>query len=143
MESAKMLEPYEPKFADLHRANEQRYRALLDEIDGRQAPAPLPLELIAGGFAYRGHPYDLTGKPLILLGELLKARFSRCTMDQLRQAGDWDDDLIEFPEQAVRDTATNLRAALRKAIRDAGQFCDDPLPSTGRGADLTYQLSLP
>jgi hypothetical protein len=141
---------YGPKFADLCASNEQRFRALLDEIDGRQAPAPRAprtappaLELIPGGFAYRGHPYGLTGKPLILLRELLKARFSRCAVDQLRQAGGWDDDFIEFPKQAVKDAVKDLRAALRKAIRDAGESCKNPLPSIGKGADLTYQLSLP
>jgi hypothetical protein len=101
------------------------------------------IEIIPGGFAYRGRPYDLVGRPRDMLEALLNARYRRATADDLRKAMGIDDETVNDPEQVVRDTAKILRHALRKAVQDAGVDCQDPLRSMGKGEDLTYSLEFP
>jgi hypothetical protein len=111
----------------------------------KQPPPATPdgLDLVPGGFAYNGRAYDLSGAPRDMLAALLRSRYRRCGVPELLEALHLDDDHVEFPEQAVRDTAKKLRHALREALKAAGRSCDDPLPSTGRGEGLAYALSLP
>ena len=52
-----------------------------------------------------------------------------------------DSDSVDFPEQVVRDAASDLRKRLRNALGD-GWKDQDPLPSNGKGKDLTYRLVL-
>jgi hypothetical protein len=101
------------------------------------------IEIIPGGFSYRGSKNDLTGRPLAMLRELRNAPDRRLTGDMLRSRMNINDEFVNSPERVIRDTAKNLRKRLKKAIRDAGLHCDDPLPSVGRGADLTYRLNMP
>jgi hypothetical protein len=111
-----------------------------------QLPGSAPgndLVLVPGGFQYRQKTYDLTGRPLQMLTAILNTNHHRCTRDELRRLIGVDDTAVTFPEQVVLDTAKELRAALRKAVEDAGLDCNNPLPSTGRGADLTYRLAMP
>jgi hypothetical protein len=80
---------------------------------------------------------------MAMLRELLGTRDRRLTVDILRSRMNINDEFVDYPERVIRDTAKNLRKSLKKAIRGAGLNCDDPLPSVGRGADLTYKLELP
>jgi hypothetical protein len=100
-----------------------------------------PIALVPGGYTLGGRTYSLTGRPLALLRALLAAPGWCATAEQLRTALGVDDDQVTYPEQVIRDAAGDLRASLRRA---AGLGKDqDPLPSTGRGAELSYQLHLP
>ena len=112
-------------------------RPLLDRKDVGQ------VELVAAGFVYRDRVTDLTGRPLAMLAALLESPRHRCTALELRGKMVVDDDAVNYPEQVVRDTAMFLRAALKKAISAAGHSCEDPLPSIGRGKELSYQLAMP
>jgi hypothetical protein len=115
----------------------------LEALTSGLPPAAGPLELIDGGFAFRGRDFSLSGRPLAMLRELLAARHRRMTATGLASAMGVDPDAVTYPEQVVRDTAAALRCALRLAVEEADLSCEDPLPSHGRGQDLTYQLSLP
>jgi hypothetical protein len=76
-----------------------------------------------------------------MLEVLLASRGRRATADGLRREMRIDDESVDNPEQVVKDTASALRDALRKAacLRPRGR---NPLPSTGRGRDLAYHLAL-
>jgi hypothetical protein len=101
------------------------------------------LRLAPGGFLYGGQFHNLTGRPLQMLTALLDAPFGRMTADELRKVMAVDDEAVEFPEQVVKDAAKALRASLRQAAEAIGRPVDNPLPSSGRGADLTYSLNMP
>jgi hypothetical protein len=76
-----------------------------------------------------------------MLRVLLASPHHTATADQLREQMGVDDQAVTYPEQVIRDPAKKLRAALREAARAAGRpFPRDPLPSTGRGRELTYRL---
>jgi hypothetical protein len=115
------------------------------QLIANEGPAANPhtLRLIDGGFEYRGMANDLTGRPRAMLESLLTAAHHRCTIDTLRGLMNVNDEDVNFPEQVIRGTASTLRAALRAAVQQAGLACPDPLPSTGRGKDLTYRLEMP
>jgi hypothetical protein len=102
---------------------------------------PVPtnrLALADGGFTLWGTFQLLTGRPQQLLTVLLASRHNSATSGTLRSEMDVDDEGVSYPEQVVRDAAKDLRTALRKA---AGKGADyNPVPSTGRGDDLTYHL---
>jgi hypothetical protein len=106
----------------------------------QQESAASVLELAPGGFAYHGKPYILTGRPRQMLKALLESKFLRLSRHDLRKAMNLDDERDGFHDQVVKDSALQLRRALRAA---AGKRCDDPLPSIGRGDDLTYILDMP
>jgi hypothetical protein len=101
------------------------------------------LELIPGGFAYHGRPYHLAGKPRDMLGALLASRYRRATALDLFEPLGVDVRSVSFPEQAVKDQARILRKALRMARNEAGLPPADPLPSKGRGEQLSYGLNMP
>jgi hypothetical protein len=101
------------------------------------------VEMIPAGFRYRGITHNLTGRPRDLLAELLRFPDHRALAGDLREAIGADDEAVNLPEQVVRDAAAHLRRALRRAVDAAGLTCDDPLPSLGRGKDLTYRLDMP
>jgi hypothetical protein len=103
---------------------------------------PSGLQLIPGGFAYRCASYDLPGRPRDMLSVLLRSPLRRCAASGLRVRMKIDDSTVNSPEQVVRDTAKNLRKALKQAADAAGVPCGNPLPSTGRGQKLTYILAL-
>lgn len=107
---------------------------------GAQQPT---IELIPGGFVYRGKQHELTGRPRDMLKALLQAPYFRRTASDLCKDMGVDDEAVTFPEQVVRDTAKESRAALRHAVQAVGLSCDNPLPSGGRGKDLYYRLALP
>jgi hypothetical protein len=115
------------------------------EIEAR-TPAPpgqkeKTIELVPGGFVYKNAHYKLTGKARRMLESLLNARnFCRSVSDLL---DDLETEAAAYPEQVVKGTARDLRAALRIAVQAAGLDCENPLPSTGRGRDLAYQLKMP
>jgi hypothetical protein len=113
-------------------------KRLLDPADKQPV-----LECVSAGFHYRGHFLDLCGRPLAMLCALHKARHNRLSADQLREAMKVDDEVVNDPDQVIRDTAYKLRRALREAVARAGRTCSDPLPPIGRGKDLTYKLDLP
>jgi hypothetical protein len=108
------------------------------------AAGATPIELVPGGFSWRGHRHALAAKPRDVLGELLKARDLTCSADHLEELI-WADDLLESRRQAVKDAVKDLRKALRKALNSTGDACldDEPVPSTGSGKDLAYRLALP
>ena len=54
-----------------------------------------------------------------------------------------DDDMVDNPDQVVKDAGTALRKALVKAAKDASVQCNKPLPSVGEGERLTYMLNMP
>jgi hypothetical protein len=103
-------------------------------------PGNQRIELIPGGFAFLGRPYKLTGRQRDMLEALLNARYRRCFASELREALGVDDEKVLFPEQVIKDVAGNLRGALKTAIRDADLPDTDPLPSSGKGKDLSYRL---
>jgi hypothetical protein len=144
--------------ATTHQASPSPSPRALAGSDGAGAPSESPaitpatvaeqdldgdLALCAGGFEFRGQPHTLTGRPLDMLRALLAARFRCLGVDELRVALAIDDVAVSFPEQVVKDSAKDLRRALRQAVESAGLSCDDPLPSQGKGKSLSYRLSLP
>jgi hypothetical protein len=100
-------------------------------------------KLVPGGFEYKGKAHDLTGRPRDMLAALLESRHRRCAVSDLRRSLGVDDEAVEWPEQVIKDTAKELRAALRAAASGADVACGNPLPSTGKGRDLTYKLDMP
>jgi hypothetical protein len=119
-------------------------------IDANEQAGPLPAEqplaslgLAPGGFTLGGKRHSLTGRPLEMLRVLLASPDHTATADHLRKEMGVNDEAVTYPEQVIRDTAKKLRAALRGAAEAAGRACPpDPLPSTGRGRDLTYRLAI-
>jgi hypothetical protein len=108
------------------------------------AEEPGQLVVVAGGYTYRGQTYPLTGRALAMLRTLLAARCRRASVAELLSAlAVGDATRVDWPEQVIKDTAKKLRKSLRKAVRKAGQTCPDPLPSRGRGEELTYELAMP
>jgi hypothetical protein len=101
------------------------------------------LTLASGGYTYRGRRYDLSGRPLAMLRALLASRTQCRTADELCKDMGIDDGYVNFPKQVVMDAARRLRKSLSRAAKDAGEACEAPLPSTGRGADLAYELAMP
>jgi hypothetical protein len=99
------------------------------------------LVLDPGGFRLGGEHHDLSGRPFAMLKALLESRDHCATADDLRVAMDINNDSVDFPEQVVRDTAKKLRTVLRKAAGCSEK--QNPLPSSGRGAELSYRISLP
>jgi hypothetical protein len=97
-----------------------------------------PVEIVPGGFMVGARKYDLTGKPLDMLRELVKARNHELLAADLWKLI-WPDDTTADPGQAVKDTAKKLR----KALREPFPKVDDPLPSSGKLKDLAYRLNLP
>jgi hypothetical protein len=102
------------------------------------------IEEVPAGFRLWGGDIEpLTGKPLAVLKALLDARDNRLSADDIRRKV-WPGDAITYPEQAVKGTVSKLRKALCQALqRRSVKVPGDSVPSTGRGADLTYQLKLP
>jgi hypothetical protein len=99
------------------------------------------LALADGGFTLWGRFHLLAGRPLQMLKVLLESRHNAATSRTLRSKMGVDDkDIpVECPDQVVRDTATKLRKALRKAAGKGNDY--DPVPNEGRGnGDLTYRL---
>jgi hypothetical protein len=111
--------------------------------EGPAEPADVSLELIPGGFALGGQARDLTGRARAMLCALLESSHRRCTVAELRETIGIDDEAVTYPEQAIKDTAKSLRAELKKAAAAAGLPCENPLPSKGRGKELTYILAMP
>jgi hypothetical protein len=104
---------------------------------------PEGLALIPGGFSYRGKPYRLVGRPRAMLAALLKSRWHRLLASDLRKDLNVSDEKVEFPEQVIKDAASELRGALKEAVRAAGLQCKNPLPSVDEGEDLAYCLAMP
>jgi hypothetical protein len=111
-------------------------------------PQPDTLTVAPGGFTLFGKLHRLSGKPLDVLRMLLAARHRCCTAGDLQSAL-WDPEgVLSEPRQAVKDTASKLRNALRAALRSTGFNFKGrpegyPLVSDGRGKDLNYTLHLP
>src|SRR5262249_36418583 len=81
---------------------EQKHDAPASREPPKDPPPPCQenaLELIPGGFTYRGKVQDLTGKPRAMLEALLASDFRRCSADDLRQPLGLDDDAVTYPEQ--------------------------------------------
>ena len=110
--------------------------------EGDPPASPGGLELMPGGFACRGRPHKLVGRPRDVLAALLSSHHRRCSVEELRKALGVNDERVNWPEQVVKDAAKDLRDSLRGAAKDAGVRCDNPLPSKGRGKDLAYILEL-
>jgi hypothetical protein len=109
----------------------------------REEPESDGLALAPGGFSLCGTPHQLTGRPLAVLGVLLKARHRTATVGQLREQLGVDEVAVEHPNQVIKGAASDLRKALCRAYRAAGLSCPkNPVPSWGRGNDLTYRLDL-
>src|SRR5262249_19143382 len=119
-------------------------RAIRGGREPHKPHATSPVELVPGGFTWRGIRHPLSGKPRDVLAELLAAPGRACTAADLRRTV-WADDGPQFPEQAVKDAVGRLRKALLKALEKAGGACSDgdPVPSDGSGKDLVYRLALP
>jgi hypothetical protein len=119
----------------------RRFSDLLAANPGEEETGPL--ELLPNGFAYMGKDYRLTGRPRQILEALLKAPHQKRYARELCKDLQIDEDSVDYPEQVIRDATTDLRKMLRTAIQDAGQNHEQPLPSSGRGTSLAYQLDLP
>ncbi len=100
------------------------------------------LAIVPGGFVYGGKLNELHGRPLGMLGELLASRWRRLYVGDLVSRMAIDDYVNQ--KQVVADAATELRSALKQAVKKAGfRTTKDPLPSTGKGDQLCYILALP
>jgi hypothetical protein len=118
-------------------ADTDKPNPLADETE-----APL-IELVPAGFRLAGGPVEeMTGKPLAVLRALYGATGWRLTAEQIISDVWPDEDAVSYPQQALKDAASALRQALREAIRRRGKIPGNPLPSRGKGADLTYRLDL-
>lgn len=106
-------------------------------------PAP-PVQkgfaLAPGGFSFGDNYHSLTGRPLEMLRVLVNSPHHAATADHLRKEMAIDDETVDFPEQVIRDTAKKLRDALRRAAKKQKNW--NPIPSAGRGEEITYQLRL-
>jgi hypothetical protein len=103
------------------------------------------LALTAFGFSLDDVSFALSTRPRDMLKILMESKHRDATADRLRQGMRVDDEAgAIYPEQVVKDTAKRLRKALREAGRKVrgDDFPDNPLPSTGRKADLAYRLAL-
>jgi hypothetical protein len=111
----------------------------------RRPPNPIQeskINLVPAGFRLGGGKITaLAGKPLAVLRALVTARGWRLGADQIAEQV-WPEDTIAYREQAVKDAVSKLRKTLIRALRKMGVRERNPLPSTGRGPDLTYQLDL-
>lgn len=112
----------------------------VDIADGKLALAP-------GGFTLGSEVHELTVRPLQMLRILLKSRHHRVTADQLRDEMRADE-TATYSDQVVRDAATKLRGALKKAAKKTGLTCPNhvsqglwPLLSTGKSKELAYTLA--
>jgi hypothetical protein len=76
-----------------------------------------------------------------MLEVLLASRGYSATVEDLERGMHIEG--ITFAKQAVMDAASDLRAALRGAVKSAGLICENPLPSMDRGRNLAYRLDLP
>jgi hypothetical protein len=63
-------------------------------------------------------------------------------LNDLRQALAVNEDFVEWPDQVIKDAASDLRKALEAAVKAANVSCETPLRSLGKGPDLTYILNL-
>jgi hypothetical protein len=118
-------------------------RVVSDGNGGRGPDRAGRLALAPGGFTLGERLHPLTGRPRQMLHVLLGSSHHTATAARLRQEMDIDEESVTFPEQVIRDTASALRRALKRAASATGLSCPkDPLPSTGRGEELTYSLSL-
>ena len=144
-----------PSFGALLTAMQGRCADVAKDRAGRKSflsDEPSPIErhgfaLVPGGFRWRGGKrQELRSKPLEMLRLLLATSDCRRLATSLRDAI-WDDEVTPIDtDQAVKDTATDLREALRKAIRAAGLQPGRsplPLPSSGKLKDLTYTIVMP
>jgi hypothetical protein len=120
------------------------WRAELELLCSLAEAQRATIELTPGGFILGGKFNSLAGRPFQILHAILEARHKAATVDQLRQALRINDESWAFhPEQVIKDAASDLRAALRTAAKKAKVACPpDPLPSTGKGAELSYRLAL-
>jgi hypothetical protein len=78
-----------------------------------------------------------------MLEALVKARHQRLTAGQIREILRVNDENVSNPEQVVKDTASSLRCHLRNALKSLNMQCENPLPSVGKGRELTYKLEMP
>jgi hypothetical protein len=122
-----------------------RFEGLRDHLG---SPPPANLEIIAGGFAYRGKTYDLAGRSFQMLRALFDAKHHRMSRNDLRTQLSVNDDHVNYPDQVIADTAKSLRKALRKALEETGELerdgkTIDPLPSYDEGKNLAYGLNMP
>src|SRR5437870_7632 len=63
-----------------------------------EPPAQLSgLTLVSGGFTFGDKVHELTGRPRDMLVALLNARYRRCTLSQLREAMNIDDESVSYP----------------------------------------------
>jgi hypothetical protein len=116
---------------------------LVDIVNTLDAREDGHLELLPTGFAYKSNKYDLAGRPRQMLEALLRSPYRRLSVNELRRDLQINDESVEHPDQVIKDAATDLRKALRKAIEDAGLECEDPLPSRGQRDLLAYLLNIP
>jgi hypothetical protein len=100
------------------------------------------LEFVPGGFIYRGHHEPLRGRALQVLKVLSHARNQTCTAKDLISEI-WKDALAD--EATVRKAVSNIRRALRTAVKAVGFASDEnPVPTVDRGdGRLAWQLKLP
>ena len=94
------------------------------------------IKLVPGGFQFQATTFDVTGKPWNILKVALSARDYRFTIDMLKKNA-WDD------EQPSVDTVRFAVGKLRKALREAFETNEDPLPHVGAGKDLAWKLIVP
>lgn len=85
------------------------------------------LELIEGGFAWKGIAHDLEARPLDILAALMDSRHQRVDAKDLLDR--WNDEGLMSPS-----TVNKHVSILRNALRAAWSCPDhDPLPSIGSG----------
>jgi hypothetical protein len=110
---------------------------------GREEALTVRIVLVPGGFELDGKHQQLTGRPLEMLRAILNARHYTETAENLRRALGIDDEFVELPDQVIKDTASDLRRALRSASRNSSHpLPANPFPSNGRGPHLVYRLDL-
>jgi DNA-binding response OmpR family regulator len=134
---AQRLNAIPGQVAKVRRATRNVSEIVLDKAEG-----PLSLCMAPAGFFLGNQVHDLTGRPRDMLQRLLEAPHRRCTAAELRKSMDVDDESVDSPEQVIKDTAKKLRHSLKKALMAAGRSVENPLPSKGKGKDLSYILAI-
>jgi hypothetical protein len=103
---------------------------------------PGEIELIPGGFIYRGVQMDLSGKPWEVLKALVESRLKRLSSQQLLKTIWWEDSM-NASDQNVKDAVSEARTVLQAAMRKAGvRKPKDPLRCVDKGSNLAWALEL-
>jgi hypothetical protein len=102
------------------------------------------VEVIPGGFVYRGYLVDLAGKPLQVLREFVDARYHRVAASELKTSV-WGNEAPLVEDRTVKVTVHNVRTSLIVAMHrtKVKRPPKDPIPCVDKLPNLAWRLNLP